>query len=88
VNAANSVESVLIEYLQRSQVAGVPLDASTDLIESAWLDSLRVMDLVCFVASRFNIQMAPGDITPANLRSVECLARFVSARLSCASDAA
>ena len=88
MNSADSIESMLVDYLQTDHLARGPLDVDTDLIVSGWLDSLLVMDLVCFVESRFKIRMAPGDITPRNLRSVKCLARYVSENLAGLADAA
>lgn len=84
---ADSIESVLIDYLQSNRVARGSLSATTDLIDSGWLDSLLVMDLVCFIEARYKIETAPADINPSNLRTVKCLASYVSGKLSHSADA-
>ena len=88
MNPAVSIEFVLVEYLQADHAAWGPFGAETDLIESGWLDSLAVMDLVCFIKSRFAVGMAPNDINPHNLRNVKCMARYISERLSQSANAA
>jgi acyl carrier protein len=80
MTTAASIETVLIDYLQSRHVGQEPIDTDTDLIDSAVLDSLLVMDLVCFLTSRFGIEMTPGDITPDNLGSVARMGRFVQAK--------
>ncbi len=81
MNPVNSIESTLVEYLRADHAAWGPINAETDLIESGWLDSLAVMDLVCFIKSRFGIGMMPCDISPLNLRNVRCMTRYISERL-------
>ena len=88
MRSADSIEAVLVDYLQADHVAWEAFSVDTDLIESGWLDSLLVMDLVRFVQSRFRVTMAPGDIAPSNLRSIKCLAQYVSGKLSATADAA
>ena len=88
MGSANSIETVLADFLRAGQPTLNVFDVGTDLIESGWMESLLVMDLVCFVQSRFGIEMAPHDICPDNLRSVRCLARYISGRLSHSANAA
>ena len=88
MNYTDSIEAEVVEYLQADHVAWESFKVETDLIESGWLDSLLVMDLVRFIQSRFGVTMAPGDINPDNLRSVKCLALYVSGKLAQSSDAA
>jgi len=78
MNDDRTIERMLVQYLRDHHLVRAPVDRETDLIESGQLDSLVVMDLVCFVASRFGIEMSPREISPDNLRSVERLARFVA----------
>jgi acyl carrier protein len=85
---ADTIASVLIDYLQSSQGMARSMNAETDLVESGMLDSMLVMDLICFLEARFQVSMEPADINPQNLRSVTCLAHYLQARLSCDADAA
>jgi acyl carrier protein len=88
MSSVDSIETALVDYLQADHVAWEAFGVETDLIESGWLDSLLVLDLVRFVQSRFAITMTPGDITPGNLRSVKCLARYITGKLTHTADAA
>jgi acyl carrier protein len=84
----DSIATVLADYLHSSPAVAGSIDRETDLIESGWLDSILVMDLVCFLEARFQCRMQPTDISPRNLRSVRCLAHYVHERLSCSANAA
>jgi acyl carrier protein len=84
----HSIANVLADYLQSTPAARGRIDWETDLLESGWLDSILVMDLVCFLDDRFQVRMQPADISPRNLRSVRCLAHYVHERLSCSAHAA
>jgi acyl carrier protein len=86
--AADAIESVLVDYLQTNHVGQGPLGVHTDLIDSGWLDSLLVMDLVCFIESRFGVRMTATDISPGNLRNVKCLAECISRKQARSADAA
>ena len=85
---ADPIITVLIDYLQSAPGTQDPIRVETDLLESGRLDSLLVMDLVCFLEARFQIRMQPADINPDNLRTVRCLAHYVRTRFSPAADAA
>ena len=86
MSTTDEIAAILVDYL-RSAPEG-PIDADTDLLHSGRLDSLLVMDLVCFLEIRFRIKMQPADVNPNNLRSVWCLAQYVQARLLGTADAA
>lgn len=88
MNDAKTIAAVLVDYLQPNQEADDKVDVNTDLLDSGRLDSLSVVDLVCFITARFQIRMAPVDISPKNLRTVGCLAAYLEARLACRSKAA
>lgn len=88
MSSTDAIEAAVVGYLQAGHVASGSFGVETDLIQSGLLDSLLVMDLVRFIQSRFGVTMSPGDITPKNLRSVHCLALYVSDRLSTLADAA
>ncbi len=85
---STTIAAVLIDYLKSAPGTLGAIDEETDLLNSGSLDSLLVMDLVCFLEARFQVRMQPADINPANLRSVRRLAHYVSARLSRNADAA
>ena len=78
--AEDVIATVLTDYLQSVSHAQGSIRNETDLLESGLLDSLQVMDLVCFLEIRFQVTMQPADISPSNLRSVSRIAHFVHAR--------
>jgi acyl carrier protein len=84
----DTIAAVLIEFLQSADATEGPICVDTDLLASGKLDSLLVMDLVCFLEARFQIRMQPTDINPDNLRSVRRLANYLRSRSSAAMDAA
>lgn len=81
MKAIDSIAPEIHEYLRSTHVTDPSFSMETDLIASNQLDSLVVMDIVCFLESRFGIRMEPDDVNPANLQSVACLARYVAANL-------
>ncbi len=76
----DAITAQLLDFLATTDGADGPLDVDTDLLATGRLDSMLVMDLVCFLASRFQVQMQPRDISPANLRNVKSLADYVRRR--------
>jgi acyl carrier protein len=75
-----STAAELLQYLRRHLEHPEAIDADTDLLDSGRLDSLGVMDLVCFLEARFRVRMRPADVTPGNLRSARCIAAYVCAQ--------
>jgi acyl carrier protein len=75
-----STAAEVLQYLRLNFEHPEAIDADTDLLDSGRLDSLRVMDLVCFLEARFRVRMQPADISPGNLRSARCIADYVFAR--------
>lgn len=47
------------------------------LIENEIIDSTAVLELVSFIEESFSISVADQDIVPANLDSVDAIARFI-----------
>ena len=80
--AKQAIAKELVDYLKAAPEADACLDIDTDLLESGRLDSLQVMDLVCFLESRFQVQMQPADINPDNLRSVSRIAKYVHTQMA------
>jgi len=55
------------------------LDDDTALFSSGLIDSLTVMDLVCFVESQIGRSVPPGDITLQNFDSIARIVAFANA---------
>lgn len=51
-----------------------------DLLESGVIDSLGVLKLVAFLENTYDITLEPEEIDPANLNSIDAMAKLVAAR--------
>lgn len=50
---------------------------SDSLLDAGILDSTGVLQLVEFLGSAYGVTVLDGEITPANLDSIDCLAAFL-----------
>jgi acyl carrier protein len=82
MKTTDSIAAEIHEFLRSTHVPDAQVTVDTDLIAAEHLDSLVVMDLVCFVDAHYGIRMQPEDVSPSNLQSVNRLARYVAANLS------
>jgi acyl carrier protein len=88
MSTTENISAALLDYLWSTSGTSGLIDVETDLLDLGLLDSLLVMDLVCFLEVRYQIKMLPADVNPNNLRSVGHMAHFVNGKLSCDADAA
>jgi acyl carrier protein len=58
------------------------LDADESLIDSGFIDSLGVLELVEFVESHFRISVPDDELLPEHFDSVTGITRYVSGRLA------
>lgn len=63
------------------------LSDSESLIEAGLIDSTGVLELVAFLESQFDIQIADEDIVPANLDSIRSLVAYVRGKRATAAAA-
>ena len=75
------IASELTDYLNRDPRIEGSIEPDTELVASARIDSLAILDLVVFVEERFGVALTADDLTPRNLASVSALAALVAARL-------
>ena len=47
------------------------------LLETGWIDSTGVLELVTFLESTFDLQLTDEDLVPQNLDSISRIAAFV-----------
>ena len=85
---SDGVAEAILNFVRSAPGAEERIDPDTDLLLMGVLDSLLIMDLVCFLESRFQVRMLPSDITPANLQTVRCLVSYVRETASDRSRAA
>lgn len=53
------------------------VEDSASLIENEIIDSTAVLELVAYIEESFSISVTDTDIVPANLDSVDAIARFI-----------
>ena len=60
---------------------GSDLGGDDSLIEAGVIDSTGVLELIEYLESNFDIQIADEEVLPDNLDSIARISRFVSAKL-------
>ena len=65
---------------------GADLSGTDSFLELAVLDSTGVLELVGFLEQRYLITIEDHELVPANLDSIERVARFVRGKLPLAED--
>lgn len=75
----SSVRSFIVENFLFGDAAAMP-DNSASLIENEIIDSTGVLELVAFIEETFSISVGDSEVIPANLDSVEAIARFVKGK--------
>ena len=60
---------------------GVELKNDDSFLERAIIDSTGVLELVAFLEEQYKVKIEDEDIIPANLDSVNNLARFLESKL-------
>lgn len=74
----------LREFVIDNFMYGKPHEGFSDddsFIERGIIDSTAVMELVAFLENHYRIKLLDQDLIPANLDSVNGLARFVESRV-------
>ena len=57
------------------------LEADTSMLETDIIDSTSILELVSYLEERFNIEIEDSAMVPANLDSLNRIAKFVAGRL-------
>jgi acyl carrier protein len=53
------------------------LEESTSLVESGWLDSFAIVELVAFIERELRIVLRNEDVTPANFETLGAIRRLL-----------
>lgn len=75
----DQIRAFIVESFLFGDDAAMPANDAS-LIEHEVIDSTAVLELVAFLEENFSIAVADEEIVPANLDSVDAIARFVSAK--------
>jgi acyl carrier protein len=79
-DSTKAVRTRLIELVERllaQRSAARPILAD-DALTEVGVDSLGLVNLMLAIEAEFDILIAPGDITPENLRSVETIEALIA----------
>jgi acyl carrier protein len=71
---------VVLDWIRENTAhpdADQALSADTALLDEGWLDSLRIVRLVSFVETRFDVAVELEDLTPENFETVEHIAALI-----------
>jgi len=79
-SSLEGVQSGLLQWCNNRFRTSAPVTAETDLLDSGYLDSLVVMDLVLAIEKQFGVALDSSDISPRHFQSVKTLAAFVYSR--------
>lgn len=55
-------------------------EAGTSLVEAGVIDSTGILELIEFLEAEFDISVAEAETVPANLDSIDNIARYVRAK--------
>ena len=58
--------------------AGMPFEDNESLFELNILDSLKVIQLMTYIQSRFNLVIDPADMRIEDMETIESIAGFIS----------
>lgn len=79
---SDSIEDRLRAFIvQRVKLATPPSDDDR-LIESGFLPSVRLLDLVGFLEDEFHVQLRPIDLVPEKLATIGLIAAMVRERIT------
>lgn len=73
------IRAFIIETFLFGEDSAMP-DNSASLIENEIIDSTGVLELVAFLEESFAVKVADAEIVPANLDSVDAIARYVAGK--------
>jgi acyl carrier protein len=59
---------------------GVEIDDDTSFLEADLLDSTGVLELISFISAEWRIVVAPEEMLPENLNSLDALEAYITAK--------
>ena len=74
------IQNGLLQWCDKRLRTSAPLTAETNLLDSGYLDSLLVMDLVLLIEKQYGIAIDSSEISPRHFQSVKALAALVCSR--------
>ncbi|HFC54141.1 MAG TPA: acyl carrier protein [Gammaproteobacteria bacterium] len=78
------IKTAVREYISENFLMGqsdIQVDDDTSFLEIGLLDSTGVIELVSYLEEEFGIQVEDDEISPENLDSLDCIARYVESKI-------
>jgi len=88
---STAIESQVRQFIEDNflfRADRTDLSDSESLLEAGLIDSTGILELVMFLETTFQIQMADADVVPENLDSIKAIVGYVESRLASAQAAA
>ncbi len=63
---------------------GEQLTNETSFLDSGIIDSTGILELITFLEETYNLKIEDDELIPENLDSLNCVAKFIKQKVSCA----
>ena len=71
----SKVAALVLERFAPSGTAVI--DETTSLVESGWLDSFAIVELVAFLEREYGVRLPDRDVTPRNFETLASIRRLL-----------
>ena len=68
------------DFLENTLLIGA-IEKDTALIDDGCIDSLQILELVCFIEETFEVTLVADDMQVENFASIDTMVTFVSQKL-------
>ncbi|MDZ7289577.1 MAG: acyl carrier protein [candidate division KSB1 bacterium] len=72
--------SSIRDFLKSKAPKGVIFNDAESLLTKGVIDSLRMLDMISFLETKFHIKVDEDELMPENFESVDAITRFVEQR--------
>jgi acyl carrier protein len=76
------IEELIVDFV-RTELAGeqdIELDSDENLLMSGVVDSVGIVRLIAHLKRELGVTVPPGDLVPANFRTVRIMATYMQGR--------
>jgi acyl carrier protein len=72
----SKVAALLLERFAPSGTAAI--EETTSLVESGWLDSFAIVEVVAFLEREYGVRLADRDVIPRNFETLASIRRLLA----------
>jgi acyl carrier protein len=80
IDNARTVIGSFISETFKTDTSEVEVNDNTSFIDAGLVDSMRVLELVDFLESRFRITVLDSELVPENLDSISNICRYLETK--------